>query len=314
MWIWLPERVEGGDVAAMVARAKVAGLSHVFVRTGSSRDGFVAAAFLDRLLPAAHAAGLRVYGWDFPTFADVRADVERARTAIFYTTPGGHRIDGFTPDIETRFEGTNLSTDNVVWYGHDLRAAVGAGYPLIATVPRPSELTKVIYPYAALLEPFDAVAPMVYWLNRQPDADVAGALDWLRPFGKRLYPIGQAYDGSLEGGRPGPPTVDEIRRFFIAASNTGAGAVSFWSWQHADPQVWNAIAVSGETTTTPVPAPALDEAGLHRLQERLTVLGYPTPSSGRWDASTADSVRAFQIDAGLPATGELTPDTASRIG
>ncbi len=109
MWVWKPENSDGGNVAVMIARAKQAGLSHVFVRTGSTWDGFQNVEFLDRILPAAHEAGLKVYGWDFPKLADIPLDVARAMTALTYTAPGGHHIDGFAADIETQTEGTQMS-------------------------------------------------------------------------------------------------------------------------------------------------------------------------------------------------------------
>ncbi|CAN5711995.1 hypothetical protein BH24ACT3_BH24ACT3_03500 [soil metagenome] len=249
MWMWLPERIEGNDVSTMIARAEVVGLTHLYVRTGSSRQGFYAAEFLDRILPAAHAAGIRVYGWDFPYFDEVGADINRAVAAIDHTTPGGHRLDGFSPDIETPSEGTNLTVENAVAYSVGLRRAVGADYPLIVTVPRPSAIMIAgRYPYDAVVEPYDAIAPMVYWLNRQPDADVAGALQWLSRYGKPILPIGQAYDGAPEGGRPGPPPADEIRRFLSTAQQHGASAVSFWSWQHASQEIWDTYAATPEFT------------------------------------------------------------------
>ena len=115
-----------------------AGLTHLYVRTGSSRQGFEATAFLEALLPVAHAAGLRVYGWDFPYLEDVAGDIERAMTAITFRTTTGHRIDGFVPDIETGAEGTNLTAEAAGAYSPALRAAVGDDYPLIACVPNPS--------------------------------------------------------------------------------------------------------------------------------------------------------------------------------
>jgi hypothetical protein len=86
-----------------------------------------------------------------------------------------------------------------------------------------------------------AVAPMVYWLDREPDSDVAGTLQWLSQFGKPMLPIGQAYDGGPEGGRDGPPSYDEIQSFMATAAQFGAAAVSFWSWQHASTEDWAAI-------------------------------------------------------------------------
>ena len=41
---------------------------------------------------------------------------------------------------------------------------------------------------------------MVYWMGRDPVAEVNAAMDAFAPFGKPVMPIGQAYDGGLEGG------------------------------------------------------------------------------------------------------------------
>ena len=66
MWIWLSDQTEGGNARSIVARAQEVGLTHLYVRTASLSQGFYAAPFLDQLLPAAHAANIRVYAWDFP--------------------------------------------------------------------------------------------------------------------------------------------------------------------------------------------------------------------------------------------------------
>jgi len=244
MWIFEPEKTENGDVAAIVAKAKAAGLSHLYVRTGSSWNGFYAGPFLDQILPAAHAANLLVYGWDFPRLIDVKADVERAEAAIDYRAPGKHRIDGFSADIETRSEGTVITGEAAAAYGKALRDTVGSNFPLIATVPRPSPFQS--YPYAQVVESFDAVAPMVYWLNRQPDTDVTGAIRDLAQFGKPVFPIGQAYDGAPEGGRAGVPPPEELWRFMRFAQGGGAQGVSFWSWQSANSKAWAAITEAEE--------------------------------------------------------------------
>jgi hypothetical protein len=244
MWLYEPEKTEGGDVAAIVAKAKAAGLSHLYVRTGSSWNGFYAGDFLNRILPAAHAADLMVYGWDFPRLIDVNADVARAKAAIAHRTPGKHRLDGFSADIETRSEGTQITGAAAAEYGRLLRAEVGSSYPLIATVPRPSPAQN--YPYAEVVESFDAIAPMVYWLNRQPDTDVAGALRDLAKFNKPVFPVGQAYDGAPEGGRAGVPPPEELWRFMRFAQAGGAQGVSFWSWQAANAKAWAAITEAEE--------------------------------------------------------------------
>jgi hypothetical protein len=240
MWIYEPAKTENGNAAAIVARAKATGLTHLWVRMGSSWDGFNVAPFLDRLLPAAHGAGIKVIGWDFPRLDPVDTDVNRATAMIRYTTPTGDRVDAFSPDIESPAEGTHLTPEAARRYGLALRAAAGANYPLIVTVPRPAK-ERPQYPYADIVAGYDAIAPMIYWLDRQPDTDVAGALAALSKFDKPVYPVGQAYDGSPEGGRKGVPPPEELFRFMRSAESHGAAGVSFWSWQAANQPAWNAI-------------------------------------------------------------------------
>ncbi len=241
MWIWQYGKTEGGDVKAIVAKAKAVGLTHLYLRVGSHWDGFYGGPFMDKLLPAAHEAGLLVFGWDFPRLGEsVAGDVQRAMSIINYETPGRHRLDGFSADIETESEGTHISAESASAYGKAIREIAGPDFSLIACVPRPS-VHQASYPYAEVVESFDAIAPMVYWLNRQPDTDVIGAVDDLAKFGKPIFPIGQAYDGLPEGGRRGPPPPEELWRFFTAANSKGVGGVSFWSWQAADQRAWDAI-------------------------------------------------------------------------
>jgi hypothetical protein len=241
MWIWKPQLSDGGNAAVIVARAKAAGLTHLFVRTGSTWDGFQNADFLDRILPVAHDAGLKVYGWDFPKLADIPVDVSRAMTALTYRAPGDHKIDGFAADIETLREGTQMSAQAADYYGKALRVAAGPSALLIVAVPNPTPQMRVRYPYGVVVPSFDAIAPMIYWLNREPVVDTATAMSYLKQFGKPLMPIGQAYDGGPEGGRPGVPSPEELLRFMSVSQDWGAVAVSFWSWQHANAPAWDAI-------------------------------------------------------------------------
>jgi hypothetical protein len=239
MWLHYLRLTAGNDMAALVARARETGLSHVYLRVGSSKDGFYAQADLNRLLPVAHAAGLAVVGWDFPYLFDAEADARRAAEAIAYTTPDGHRMDAFSSDIETRHEGVNISVPVADTYSRRLRELVGPTYPLIATVPRPRYNRG--YPFAEIVRQFDAVAPMVYWTSRDPVAEVEMAVNDLVGLGKPVMPIGQAYDARLDGGPPGPPPKEHLVRFIQAAQNRGVTTYSFWVWHLATPDHWAAI-------------------------------------------------------------------------
>jgi hypothetical protein len=281
------------------------GLSHIYVRTGSSKSGFYAQQYLNDILPRAHAAGIRVYGWDFPYLFDPAADVARSMEAIRHTTPDGHRIDGFAPDIETRGEGVNIGAPQAAAFSHGLRAAAGAAYPLIAVVPRPNPALAT-YPFAEVIAPFDAVAPMVYWMNRDPGSDVAGAIANLSQYGKPVIPIGQAYDGAPEGGPLGVPSRAQIQRFMQVAEEFGATSVSFWSWQHANGEAWDAIRDSPAFTlpATPVGHPVAFTPGqIRAYQSLLNSLGFPVSVDGLWGPGTVAALQAYQAAARVPQTG-----------
>ena len=313
MWIWMEEQADGGDPEAIVARAKATGLTHLYVRTGTLKGGFIGGPFLDRLLPIAHANDIRVYGWDFPYMERPGDDVNRALAAINHTTPDGHRIDGFSADIESTREGTTGNLEYINAYGAWLRQNVGPDYPLIATVPNPTpSKVKAGFPYSVIVPYFDAVAPMVYWMNRDPASDVANAIAYLSQFGKPVFPIGQAYDGGPEGGPPGVPGREAIIRFMQFADGAGGAGVSFWSWQHATPEVWDAVRDAAEFRLEAGGAngDGLSPGMVRQYQTVLTGLGFPVVADGVWGPATTEAVKAYQKEAKLPASGKV--DQATR--
>lgn len=241
MWFHKLEQVPATP-ERIVQHARATGLSHLYVRTGSSRTGFYAQDDLDRLLPVAHAAGLKVVAWDFPYLDDPLADVGRALEAISYTTPDGHRVDAFSADIETPSEGVNLGREQVERYAETLREAVGPGYPLIGTVP--NACLNDSFPYLEVARAFDALAPMVYWITRDPVADLTCNLDRLATFGVPVLPVGQAYDPAIDNPAMVDlvPGYDDLAAFLDAARSRGVPGVSFWAWHTATPEMWQAIA------------------------------------------------------------------------
>jgi hypothetical protein len=314
MWIWMPDRVENGDVNATVDRARTWGLTHLYVRTGDWKDGFVGAAYLDKLLPVAHAAGLRVYGWDFPYMSHPGDDVNRALAAITYTTPSGHRIDGYASDIETRAEGVNENPEYINAYVSWLRQNVGNDYPLIAVVPNPTHgLAARGYPFAQIVAPFDAIAPMIYWMNRDPGPEVQQAVSYFAQFGKPVFPVGQAYDGAIDGGPPGGANRDSIIRFMQQADQSGVPSVSFWSWQHATGETWDAIGDAMEFRLGHGPAETLRPSMIRAYQLELNQLGFAVAQSGEWNLETATAVTAFQHARGLTETGLIDLPTRNAL-
>lgn len=289
----------------IVAQAKASGLTHLYVRVGSSKKGFNGAPELDLILPAAHAAGLQVIGWDFPYLHDPNVDIQRAVDAIAYTTPDGHRIDAFSADIETGSEGVQLAADRVEYYAANVRYYVGPGYPLIGTVP--NACLNETFPYAEVARHFDAIAPMVYWITRDPGADVACNIERLAPLGRAVMPIGQAYDPAIDnptlvGLTPG---YDHLALFMRTAAEKGAAAVSFWAWHTASPDMWRAIADAPWYSLVPMaPGHEVPEQ-VAVLQRVLNLYGYGVPPDGQYGPGTVGALAQLQSDLGLDPTGTL---------
>jgi hypothetical protein len=212
------------NVSAVLAHARRTGVRSIWVRTGGTRQGYYGNQFLGLLVPRAHAAGIRVIAWDFPFLSDPVADARRAQAAL------ADGVDGFSPDVETRAEGTYVTGRRLALYLSLVRAYAGTK-PVVATVPRPSS-ARATYPYAAFRPYADVFAPMVYWSCKEPGALVQQSLARL---GRLLpvAPVGQGYDMGPEGGRRGTPSRAETLRFLDAARRGGAVGASLWTLEEA---------------------------------------------------------------------------------
>ncbi|HVB06842.1 MAG TPA: hypothetical protein VNF07_11415 [Acidimicrobiales bacterium] len=208
------------NVAAVVAAARAAGLQQIWIRTGSTHDGYYGAPTLARLLPAAHALGIDVIAWDFPTLSNPAADAARAAATL------ASGIDGFSADIEEHPEGTYDTARRVTDYLSLVRRAAGHR-PVVATVPRPLSVSLTGFPYAAAAPYVDAFAPMIYWSCNEPGVVTELALRALNRLG-RVAPIGQDYNMADEGGRVGLPSEREIWRFLDVARRGGAIGASLY--------------------------------------------------------------------------------------
>jgi hypothetical protein len=239
MWIYEFDKVGKGDARSIVNAAVQRGLTHLYVRAGSSVAGLSGWPNIARILPLAHRAGLKVIAWDFPYLRNPGADVRRAKW-ILRQSVHGHQVDGFAADVETRSEGTVLTRKTASRYASWLRTNARGKF-LVLVPPRPNHYTTSFYPYDILVPKFDAVAPMVYWGRQAPSEATARAVGYLRRFGKPIAPIGQSFDMGPEGGPKGHPTGRALVHFMNEARRGGAVGVSFWSWQHTPRGLWHTI-------------------------------------------------------------------------
>jgi hypothetical protein len=226
------------DVARVVAQAKAAGLHQLWVRTGGTNQGWYGRPLLTGLLPAAHAAGLSVIAWDFPTLSDPMRDVRRARHNLRETF-AGQRIDGFSPDIETIYEGTFDTNRRVQIYLSRVRLDAGR-MPVVATVLRPTDAQLATYPYRAEAPYVDVFAPMVYWSCNEPGVTALASIKPLAAL-RPVHLIGQSYDMGPEGGRHGLPSGREIWRFLDVAKRGGAVGASLYVYSSTRRPQWRAL-------------------------------------------------------------------------
>jgi hypothetical protein len=232
IWVtnWAKDDV---DAPALVAKAKAAGLTSIWVRSGGSRQGYYGNRVLPTLVPAAHRAGIKVVAWDFPFLSDPVRDAARAKQAL------ATGIDAFAPDVETTAEGTYASSRRVTLYLSLVRAYAGTR-PIAATVPRPTPKRLASFPYAAFAPYADVFVPMVYWSCNEPGLLVQQSLHrlgrWLP-----VAPVGQAYDMRTDGGRGGLPTRAETWRFLDTARRGGAVGASLWTIETIGGGQWAAL-------------------------------------------------------------------------
>lgn len=239
MWLNEWSATERGSARAIVARARAAGLTQLWVRTGSSKSGFYAAPELREVLPLAHAAGLKVVAWDFPYLYDPVADAQRAAATLAFSVRG-HRIDAFSPDIESPSEGTQLTRRRLAVYLGLVQRSMGT-LPLVSTVPHANDHWWKTYDYKTQVPYVDAFAVMAYWNCTEPGADVARSIRRLAPLGRPLHMIGQAFDFGPYGGRVGQPTGREVWRFLDVTHRRKLLGASFWVWQHATREQFRAL-------------------------------------------------------------------------
>ena len=243
MWTYLWPRTEGGNATRVVARAKKLGLTHIYVRTGTRKGGFDGGPVLSTLLPATKGTDIRVIAWDFPMLANPIADARRLAAAARFQVKGAPRVAAVAPDIETGSEGTHLSAGRVDQYLGTLRRLLPDDVAIIGVTPWPSEKRVGKYPFAHVAKHSDALAPMAYWINRNPTVVTTQTMKRLAQFKKPIMPIGQAYDPRIDlpSLRIGPPSQAQVSAFFQTASTLGAPSASLWVWQYASPPQWQAL-------------------------------------------------------------------------
>jgi hypothetical protein len=294
MWIWYLSASNGGDLAAIAARAQAAGIKTLYVKSSDGASNYWSQ-FSPALVAQVHALGLNICAWQYVYGNNPAGEAALGIRAM------QNGADCLVVDAEVEYDGKYAAAQT---YMQDLRAGVGASYPIgLASFPYVDYHESV--PYSVFLGPGGAQynVPQIYWHAIGDSPDDAFAHTWVqnRIYGRVIAPLGQLY---------GHVPAAQVERFRQVAAAYGTPAVSWWDWQSASASLWGAL-TAPITDTTPVtvaaswPVLARHARGdqVVWLQEYLAAAEPQTPTSGIFGAATEAALQAFQTSRGLPPTG-----------
>ena len=244
------------NAQAYVDRAVSAGLHYVELRTAYGAYWEVDAqsrATVDNIIDGLAAHGIGTVAWTVPrqaSFEDLSATVRSA----YYRTARGTPMAGLAVDLERGElfmhdcpEGCHAMRD----YMLHLRQALGANYPITATVEDPylERLDAKAYPFASIAAQASVLQPMAYWRMIRKDSTsvpqmealLQGSYRTTLQLAKRALPISIGGQTSNESARGNPPP-EEITASLAQSKALGAIGECFFDWDGTLPQQWDAIA------------------------------------------------------------------------
>ncbi len=298
MWVWYVSRSAGGNIAAIAAQARAAGVDSVYVK---SADGTrLWSQFSPQLVAEMHGFGLHVCAWQYVYGTH---PVEEARAAMVAVRDGA---DCLIIDAEIEYEGRYAAAQT---YLRALRSAAGPHYPL-ALASFPYVDFHPAFPYSVFLGPGGAQfdMPQMYW------GDIGDSIAQVfhrtyvtnRIYRRAIVPLGQS-DAMVSA--PG------VQRFRGLALANGAPGIAWWDFAWASATaLWPSIGAPVGPAGSASHGYPLLSAGARGddvvlLQEHLAGR-YPAQRlTGLFGAQTRTHLAAFQRARGLAVTGTATGAT-----
>jgi peptidoglycan hydrolase-like protein with peptidoglycan-binding domain len=299
MWIWYVSRSEGGDPAAIAAKASFAGIKTLFIKSGDG--GGYWSQFSRSLVRSLHAGGVHVCAWQYVYGTNPIAEAAVGARAV------GDGADCLVIDAEGEYAGRYAAAQT---YIDALRAAVGPDYPVgLASLPyvdyHPS------FPYSVFLGHRGAQfnLPQMYW------RDIGGRVETVyrhtytynRVYRRPIRPIGQTDNGA---------TGSEIALFRGLSVRYQAGGLSWWDYAWASANgLWSALdgLYTSVSNIAPLGFPLLSygSAGdiVLWMQELLASAIPAQRTNGIFGSQTLADLRYFQARHHIPATGQTGPLT-----
>ena len=140
MWIWYVSQSDGGNLTSIIAQAKAADVSTLFIKSSDGSTNYWSQ-FSPELVATLHANGLHICAWQYVYGTNPAGEAELGARAV----QAG--ADCLVIDAESEYEGKYGAAQT---YIADLRAKIGAAYPLgLASFPYVYYHTS--FPYSVFL-------------------------------------------------------------------------------------------------------------------------------------------------------------------
>lgn len=238
-YIWKIRACEGGDIPAITALAKQAGLEHIFVKIADGAFAYNIEPDGDDLavplIASLQSAGIEVWGWGY-IYGDY--PLSEANIAIRRIKETG--VSGYIINAEGEYK-TPGKDQAASIYLNRLRAAYPTLPLALCSYRFPSYHPQ--FPWSEFLTKSDLNMPQVYWLlAHNPAEQLTRSVNEFRTMTPQrpIFPVGSAYKaGSWQA------TPEDVVAFMDTAKSLNLSGVSFWEWSNCRkyiPEVWEAIA------------------------------------------------------------------------
>jgi hypothetical protein len=270
MWIWNIWDCEKGNPAAIAAKAKAGGFSHVLIKVSDGQVRHNVVKGVDTVPPvveALRAQGISVWAWQYVYGNNPVAEAQQAVNRLL-SLPG---FDGFVINAEMEYK--KRPTEAKV-YCDAVRRSIHL--PIALSSFRFPKLHPE-FPWQVFLSRVDINMPQVYWMGATNSAaQLVRSVTEFRSMMPDLpiIPTGASFHQDGWTSKPA-----EIVAFADKAKEMGFDTINFWEWANAVRYgLWDTVAAlwrDGAPVEKPEePEPV--ENGSMRLQVLVDVLNVRT--------------------------------------
>jgi hypothetical protein len=235
MFTWVIPDCEGGDVDAIIARAKEAQLTFLMPKiTNGTKSYDLNAPYLEEFVDKCHAAEIKVIAWSYVYGNSPVLEAQVAATEYLK-----YSYDGYLINAEHEYKNRPSQARA---FCIELRKHLPDEFIGLSSYRYPDYHPE--FPWNEFLQYCDVNMPQVYW--EQADGTAASQLDrcialFTDPeyIQRPIMPTGSAYTNAGWVAKP-----QDIIDFIERADELGLDAISFWEWRYPRsrfPELWDAI-------------------------------------------------------------------------